>query len=174
MVLSDQNKLNNNFNKEIMPRHQYKRQSAQPDSIYNSYEVSKLINYIMKDGKKTVAEQLVYSMIERIKSEDKDPLVTLNKAISNVTPDKEVRPRRLGGASYLVPTDVREDRKMYLALNWIIDAARSRSNKEFHSFDLKLAEEIKEAAKRQGPAFAKRQQTEKLAAQNKAFSHLKW
>lgn len=157
-----------------MPRHQYKRKTVGADSVYKSYEVSKLINYIMKDGKKTVAEQLVYSMLESIKTEDNDPLVTLSKAISNVTPDKEVRPRRLGGASYLVPTDIREDRKIYLALNWIIEAAQTRSNKEFHSFDLKLAEEIKEAAKRQGPAFAKRQQTEKLAAQNKAFSHLKW
>ena len=157
-----------------MPRHQYKRQTASPDSVYKSFEVAKLINYIMKDGKKTVAEQLVYSMLENIKKEDNDPLVTLSKAISNVTPDKEVRPRRLGGASYLVTTDIREDRKIYLALNWIIEAAQARSNKEFHSFDLKLAEEIKEAAKRQGPAFAKRQQTEKLAAQNKAFSHLKW
>jgi len=157
-----------------MPRHQYKRRTATPDSVYKSFEVAKLINYIMKDGKKTVAELLVYSMLENIKKEDNDPLITLNKAISNVTPDKEVRPRRLGGASYLVPTDIREDRKMHLALNWIIEAARARSNKEFNSFDLKLAEEIKEAAKRQGHAFAKRQQTEKLAAQNKAFSHLKW
>ncbi|PIZ66306.1 30S ribosomal protein S7 [Candidatus Roizmanbacteria bacterium CG_4_9_14_0_2_um_filter_39_13] len=157
-----------------MPRHQYKRQKAGTDSVFESLEVSKLINYIMKDGKKTVARELVYSMLENIKGEDNDPLVTLNKAISNVTPDKEVRSRRLGGASYLVPTDIREDRKIYLALNWIIDAARTRSNKEFNSFDLKLAEEVKEAAKRQGPAFAKRQQTEKLASQNKAFSHLKW
>lgn len=157
-----------------MPRHQYKRQTASPDAVYDSYEVSKLINYVMKDGKKTVAQKLVYAMLEEIKKEDNDALMTLGKAISNVTPDKEVRPRRLGGASYLVPTDIREDRKIYLALNWIIDAAQTRSNKEYNSFALKLAAEIKEAAKRQGPAFAKRQQTEKLAAQNKAFSHLKW
>lgn len=157
-----------------MPRHSYKRTKVKPDPLYGSMEIAKLINYIMKDGKKTVARELVYKVLEHIKKEDNDALVTLNKAIVNVTPDKEVRPRRLGGASYLVPTDIREDRKIYLALNWIIDAAQTRSNKEYKSFDLKLAEEIKEAAKRQGQAFEKRQQTEKLAAQNKAFSHLKW
>lgn len=157
-----------------MPRHKYKQQQPSADPIYNSYEVSKLINYIMKDGKKTVAEQIVYSMLKSIQQEDNDPLVTLSKAISNVTPEKEVRPRRLGGASYLIPTDIRAERKVYLALNWIIDAAHTRSNKEFTTFASKLAAEIKEAAKRQGAAFTKRQQTEKLAAQNKAFSHLKW
>ncbi|KKQ38696.1 MAG: 30S ribosomal protein S7 [Candidatus Roizmanbacteria bacterium GW2011_GWA2_37_7] len=157
-----------------MPRRQYKHRKAHIDPVYDSYEVSKLISYVMKDGKRSVAEQIVYSTLTSLQDEDNDPLVTLSKAVSNVTPEKEVRPRRLGGASYLVPTDLRENRKIYLALNWIIEAAQARSNKEFHSFDVKLAAEIKEAAKRQGAAFAKRQQTEKLASQNRAFSHLKW
>lgn len=128
----------------------------------------------MKDGKKTVAQSIVYGALERLKPEDNDPLLTLQKAIGNVTPDREVRPRRLGGASYLVPTEIRQNRKLHLALNWIIQAAQSRSNKEFHTFEEKLATEILEAAKNGGAAVAKKQQTEKLADQNKAFSHLKW
>lgn len=157
-----------------MPRRQYKRIQPKEDSVYKSYEVSKLINYVMVDGKKTVAQKIVYTVLDLIQKEDNDPMVTLNKAIANVTPEKEVRPRRLGGASYLVPTDVRSERKLYLALNWIVDAAKTRSNKEFKTFAQKLAEEIKEAAKNQGQAITKRQQVEKLADQNKAFSHLKW
>lgn len=157
-----------------MPRRQYKKRKIIKDPIYNSFEVAKLINYIMIDGKKSVASQIVFKTLNNIQSEDNDPIVTLGKAISNVTPDSEVKPRRLGGASYLVPTEVRAERRIYLALNWIIDAAKSRPNKEFKTFEEKLAAEIKDAAKRQGAAFAKREQTEKLASQNKAFSHLKW
>jgi len=98
----------------------------------------------------------------------------LRQAIDNVSPLHEVKPRRLGGASYLVPIEVRRERKLFLALNWLIEAARSKSNKEYHSFDKKLLTEILEAAKNQGNAVAKKLQTEKLAEANKAFSHLKW
>lgn len=158
-----------------MPRHQYKKRTLKADSVYDSVEVAKFINYVMLDGKKTVAESVVYTTLEKLKDEeDGDPLVTLNKAINNVIPEKEVRPRRLGGASYLVPTEVRRERRLYLALNWIIEAAGTRSNKEFRTFADKLSAEIKEAAKNQGQAVAKKQQTEKTADQNKAFSHLKW
>ncbi len=157
-----------------MPRRQYKRIKPDPDPVFKSYEVAKLITYLMVDGKKSVAQNIVYKALESLQKEDNDSLVTLGKAIANVTPEREVRPRRLGGASYLVPTDIRQDRKLHLALNWIINAAKTRSNKEFHTFEEKLAVEILEAAKNQGQAIAKRQQTEKLADQNKAFSHLKW
>lgn len=157
-----------------MPRHQYKRKQPQADPVYGSYEIAKLINYLMKGGKKSVAQQVVYKTLEKLQPEDNDALVTLHKAIAHVTPEKEVRPRRLGGASYLVPTDVRPERRLHLALNWIINAATTRSNKEFHTFEDKLSAEIKEASKNQGQAVAKRLQTEKLADQNKAFSHLKW
>lgn len=157
-----------------MPRHQYKRIQPDADPVYKSYEVAKFINYIMLDGEKSVAQNIVYQTLENLQPEDNDALITLNKAIVNVTPDREVRPRRLGGASYLVPTDIRHERKLYLALNWIIDSAKTRSNKEYHTFAEKLTAEIIEAAKNQGAAVAKRQQTEKLADQNKAFSHLKW
>lgn len=144
------------------------------DPVYDSYEVAKLVNYLMVDGKKSVAQKVVYQTLENLKSEENDSLLTLNKAITNVMPEREVRPRRLGGASYLVPTEIRRERRIYLALNWILEAAKSRSNKEFSSFADKLTVEIKEAAKNQGQAVAKKEQTEKLAEQNKAFSHLKW
>jgi small subunit ribosomal protein S7 len=157
-----------------MPRRQYKRKQPKSDPIYESFEVAKLINYIMLDGKKSVARNVIYGTLENLKKEDNDPLVTLHKAITNATPEKEVRPRRLGGASYLVPVDVREERKLHLALNWIVNAATSRPNKEFKSFEAKLTQEILEAAKNQGEAVAKKHQVEKLASQNKAFSHLKW
>ncbi len=157
-----------------MPRHPYKKRSAQPDVLYRSFEVSKLINYIMIGGKKSVAEKIVYNVLEEIKKEEPEPVRLLHRAIGNVSPNFEVKPRRLGGASYLVPAEVRKDRKLYLALHWIIDAAQSRSQKEYRGFKNKLKAELLDAAKNQGQAVIKRQQAEKLAEANKAFSHLKW
>ncbi|PIV09574.1 30S ribosomal protein S7 [Candidatus Roizmanbacteria bacterium CG02_land_8_20_14_3_00_36_15] len=157
-----------------MPRYLYKKRQIKPDPLYQSFEVIKLINYIMVDGKKSVAEQLVYGVLERLKKENKEPLQILEEAIRNVAPNHEVKPRRLGGASYLVPIEVRRDRKLFLALNWIIEAARSKPNKEFHTFTDKLYTELLEASKNQGQAVAKKAQTEKLAEANRAFSHLKW
>jgi small subunit ribosomal protein S7 len=157
-----------------MPRRSYKKQSAKPDSIYNSLEVSKLINFIMIDGKKSIAEKIVYKVLERFSKEGKDPLQILRNAVQNVSPNHEVKPRRLGGASYLVPTEVRPSRRLYLGLNWIINAAKTKSNKEFKSFENKLYAEIKDAIANQGTAITKKQQTEKLAEANKAFAHLKW
>lgn len=157
-----------------MPRHNYKKRPVKKDKLYNSLEVAKLINYLMINGKKSVAEGIIYKVMEELKKESDDPIKLLHLAIDNVSPIHEVKPRRLGGASYLVPIEVRRERKLKLALNWIIDAAKSRSNKEFHTFDKKLLVEIIEASKNQGQAVAKKQQTEKLADANKAFSHLKW
>ncbi len=157
-----------------MPRHQYKRRAVHTDPVFESFEIAKFINYIMLDGKKSVAQKVMYDVMELLKKEEDDAMMTLNKAINNVTPEREVRPRRLGGASYLVPTEVRKERRLHLALNWMIEAAKSRSNKEFHTFAEKLSTEIIEASKNQGQAVAKRQQAEKLADQNKAFAHLKW
>lgn len=157
-----------------MPRHQYKRQPVLPDPVYSSFEVSKLINYLIRDGKRSVAERIVYGMLERFKKEGQDPIKVLNQAISNVAPNHEVKPKRLGGASYLVPIDVRRERKLFLSLNWIVDNARAKSNKEFHKFEDKLYTEIKDASQNQGPSIAKKAQTEKLAEANKAFAHLKW
>lgn len=157
-----------------MPRHQYKRQIVIPDSVYESFEVAKLINYITKDGKKSIAQKIVYGCLERFKKEGQDPIKVLHVAISNVIPSHEVKPKRLGGASYLVPIEVRKERKLFLGLNWIVDNARAKSNKEFHHFADKLYTEIKDAAAGTGPSIAKKAQTEKLAEANKAFAHLKW
>lgn len=157
-----------------MPRHSYKKRIFKKDKLFDSVEVAKLINYLMVNGKKSVAEGLVYKMMDELKKQSDEPLKLLHLAIENVSPVHEVKPRRLGGASYLVPTEVRRERKLKLALNWIIDAAKARANKEYHSFDKKLLVEIIEASKNQGAAIAKKLQTEKLAEANKAFSHLKW
>ena len=157
-----------------MPRHPYKKRTVKPDPIYNSHEVAKLINYIIIDGKKSVAKAVVYKSMEELKKENPDPVKVLHKAISNVAPTVEVKPRRLGGASYLVPTEVRRERRLYLALNWIIEAAKAKPNKEFRSFEAKLTSEILEASKSQGASVNKRLQAEKLAEANKAFAHLKW
>ncbi|MCX7881112.1 MAG: 30S ribosomal protein S7 [Patescibacteria group bacterium] len=157
-----------------MPRHLYKKRLIKPDSLYKSYEVAKLINYIMKDGKKAVAKKIVYSVFEKFKKQGNDPLKILNQAIQNVAPRFEVKPRRLGGASYLVPIEVRKERKLQLSLKWIIEAARKKPNKQYHTFIDKLFIELTEAANNQGEAIAKKMQTEKLAEANKAFAHLKW
>ena len=157
-----------------MPRHQYKKRAPSEDPIYKSLEVTKLVNYITKDGKKTVARKIVYDVLKRFEEEKKDPIKVLHQAIHNVAPNFEVKPRRLGGASYLVPIEVRRDRKLFLSLNWIIDSAQTRSNKEYKSFQNKLYTELNEAAQNQGNAVTKRAQTEKLAEANKAFAHLKW
>ena len=157
-----------------MPRHQYKKRPIVADSVYNSFEIAKLINYLTVDGKRNIAQKIVYNVMEKIKKESKDPLEVLNQAMSNVAPNFEVRPRRLGGASYLVPREVRRERRIFLGLNWIIEAAKTRSNKEYHTFEDKLFAEIKDAIQNQGPAVAKKAQTEKLAEANKAFAHLKW
>lgn len=157
-----------------MPRHKYKKTKIKPDKVYNSHEVAKLINYLTIDGEKAVAEKLVYQAFDEIKNQGQEPLKVFHQAIDNTSPNFEVKPRRLGGASYLVPIEVRRERKLFLALNWIIEAAKSRPNKEYHNFYKKLMTEIVEASKNQGQGVAKRQATEKLAETNKAFSHLKW
>ncbi len=157
-----------------MPRGKYKKQSVRHDPIHESLEVSKLVNYVMKDGKKSVARKIVHEVFERFTADKKNPVELLHLAIQNVGPNFEVKPRRLGGASYLVPTEVRRERKLFLALNWIVESAQTRSNKEYKTFANKLHVELLEASQNQGNAVAKRAQTEKLAEANKAFAHLKW
>lgn len=157
-----------------MPRRPYKKINVKQDPLYKSLETAKLINYIIKDGKKSVAKKIVYNVFDRLNKEKNDPLKVLNQAINNVAPTFEVKPRRLGGASYLVPIEVRRDRRLFLALNWIVEAANSRSNKEYKKFENKLYTELLEASKNQGNAVNKKIQTEKLAEANKAFAHLKW
>lgn len=146
-----------------------------PDPIYGSRLVSRFINKLMISGKRSVAEKLVYHALEEIKEKSKqEPLSIFEKAIQNVAPKMEVRPRRVGGASYQVPIEVRGDRKEALAIRWILAGAKSRSNKEFHSFDKKLAAEFMDAANGTGLAIKKKDDIQKQAAANRAFSHFRW
>lgn len=157
-----------------MPRHSYKKLTTAQDPSFESYEVAKLINYLMIDGKKSVARRVVYGALEKLKEVDPDPAKALTRAIANVSPSMEVRPRRLGGASYMVPQEVRKERKLFLAMNWILQGAKARSNKEYHTFTDKLVAELKDAINSTGSAFTKKQGIEKQADQNRAFAHLKW
>lgn len=146
-----------------------------PDAIYNSRLVTRFINKVMVDGKKSIARNLVYKALENIeKNAGKNPLNVFETALANVAPKMEVKPRRVGGASYQVPVEVRGDRKEALAIRWIIDAARSRANSTYHSFDLKLAAELLDAAENKGVAIKKKEDTQRSAEANKAFSHFRW
>ena len=146
-----------------------------PDPIFGSRVVSKLINKIMISGKKTVAQNLVYKAFEQIKEKSgQDPVAVFEKALLNVSPKMEVRPRRVGGASYQVPSEVRGDRKESLALRWLLASAEGKPNKDFKSFDQKLAAEILDAANNTGGAVKKKDDVQKVAAANRAFSHFRW
>lgn len=145
------------------------------DPIYGSRLISRFINKVMKDGKRSIAEKLVYQALEEIKEKSKqEPLGVFEKAVANVAPKMEVRPRRVGGASYQVPVEVRGDRKEALAIRWILTGARSRSNKEYHSFGNKLAAELLDAANNTGIAIKKKEDIQKSANANRAFSHFRW
>lgn len=157
-----------------MPRRHYKRPIIKPDAVYNSVELAKLINYIMMDGKKSVAQKMVYNAMELLKKDDHEPIDVLLTAINNVGPTKEVKARRVGGASYQVPIDTRQERRLYLALTWIVNAARSRPNKQYHTFSEKLHAELLDAYQNQGEAVNKRLQIEKVAQANRAFAHFGW
>ena len=129
----------------------------------------------MSDGKKTIAQALVYKALDNIKEQVKqEPLSIFEKAIQNVAPKMEVRPRRVGGASYQIPSEVRGDRKEALAIRWILTAAKTRGNKEFKTFDKKLAQELIDAANNTGAAIKKRDDIQKVAAANRAFAHFRW
>lgn len=145
------------------------------DPIYGSRLVGRFINKIMSDGKKSTAQGLVYEALEVIKETTKeDPLTVFEKAIQNVAPKMEVRPRRVGGASYQVPVEVRGDRKEALAIRWVLAGARSKPNKEYHTFGKKLAAELMDAANGTGIAIKKRDDTQKVANANRAFAHFRW
>ncbi len=147
-----------------------------PDPLYQSRTLTRFINKVMRDGKKGAAAKQVYATLEILKTKypDEEPVKTFETVLSTVAPKMEVRPRRVGGASYQVPSEVRGDRKMHLAMRWLIDAARSRSNKEFHTFSEKLAAEMADVLNGTGNAIKKRDQVHKMAEANKAFAHLRW
>lgn len=152
------------------------KRTTQPDPIYNSRLVTKLINKAMRDGKKSPAATQVYKSLEIVKTKlpDEDPAKILEQVINTIAPKMEVRPRRVGGASYQVPSEVRGDRKVHLALKWLLEAARSRPNKEFHTFAEKLAVEMQDALNNTGNAIKKRDMIQKMAEANKVFAHLRW
>lgn len=150
------------------------KRQINPDSIYNNMLVAKLINYIMRDGKKTVAQSQVYRAFDLLKEKGEEPLKAFEKAVQNVGPKVEVKARRIGGANYQVPVEVRHDRRMALALRWIIEAARKRPNKEYHTFAEKLAAELMAALQNEGEAIRKRELALRQAEANKAFGHFRW
>jgi small subunit ribosomal protein S7 len=146
-----------------------------PDPIYGNIMVSKLINAIMLDGKKTAAEKQVYNALKIIASKtNQDGLSVFLTSLENIKPQMEVRARRIGGAAYQIPTPVRGERKDSLALRWLIIAARARSNSEYHTFADKLASEVIDAFNNQGAAIKKRTDVHKMAEANRAFAHFKW
>ncbi len=145
-----------------------------PDPLYNSRLVTRFVNRMMYDGKKQLALTLIYKAFEAIEKTGKNPLSTFETALTNVAPKMEVRPRRVGGASYQVPVEVRGDRREALAIRWLIAAARSRSNKEYKTFSNKLAAELMDAANNAGVAIKKKEDVLRMAEANKAFSHFRW
>ena len=128
----------------------------------------------MRDGKKTTAQGIVYKALEQIEKSGKNPSSILDLAINNIAPRMEVKPRRVGGASYQVPTEVRGDRKEALAIRWLINAARARSSGQYHTFGEKLAAEILDASNGIGSAMKKKEDTMRMAEANKAFAHFRW
>ncbi len=146
-----------------------------PDAIYGSRLVTKLINRSMHDGKKSVARTQIYNAFEIIKEKTgSDPIKVFDQALENIKPAMEVRAKRIGGAAYQVPAPVRGVRKESLGIRWLVGAANSRSNSDFHTYGAKLAAEIIDASKGEGAAVKKRTEMERSAEANKAFSHFRW
>jgi len=150
-------------------RRQYKKHKISPDPVYQNVQVAQFINKVMKNGKKTVAKTIVYSAFESMKNKtQKEPLELFKKALENVTPMLEVKPKRIGGATYQVPMEVRQERKFHLATKWILDAARSKKGKKMSE---KLSEELLSASNNEGIAIKKKNDTHRMADANKAFAH---
>jgi len=144
-----------------------------PDPKFGSEKLAKFINMVMKGGKKAVAERILYDALDTIvaKKSDADPMDILDSALENVAPMVEVKSRRVGGATYQVPIEVRSTRRQALAMRWLIEAARKRGEK---SMQLKLAGELLDASEQRGSAVKKREDTHRMAEANKAFAHYRW
>ncbi|MDP3661662.1 MAG: 30S ribosomal protein S7 [bacterium] len=149
------------------------RKEATADPVYNSPKVAKFVNYVMNAGKKETARKIVYGAFTILKEKAKveNPLEVFDAALKNVTPLMEVRSRRVGGANYQVPIEVRAARRQLLSMNWLIAAARAKKGKPMH---IKLADEIIAASKNEGDAVKKRENVHKMAEANKAFAHFAW
>ena len=153
-------------------RHKAEKREVNPDPKYNDLIVSKFMNSIMKQGKKSVAERIVYGAMEAVQAKAKsNPLQLFHQALENVMPAVEVRSRRVGGATYQVPVEVRNERRQALAIRWLITAARSRNE---NTMQERLSGELLDAANNRGTAVKKREDTHKMAEANRAFSHYRW
>ncbi len=150
----------------------YKREVV-PDPVYNDALVAKFVNRVMYSGKKSTAQGIVYSAIEELKGKvaNEEPLSVFKKAIENCKPQLEVRSRRVGGATYQVPVDVRPSRRIALAINWLVDYARERGEKEM---SLRLSAELMDAFNNRGNAIKKKEDVHRMAEANRAFSHYNW
>ena len=142
------------------------------DPVYKSAIIPKLVNSIMYDGKKTIAEKIVYDAIDKIKSKAKEePINVFNEAINNIKPTVEVRSRRVGGATYQVPVEVKSKRAQALAIRWLVDSARKRKDKNMSD---RIFNELYDAYEKKGAAVKKREDVHKMAESNKAFAHFRW
>ena len=143
-----------------------------PDPVFNSQMVTKFINNVMRDGKKAVAERIFYQAMDEIRERTgDDPVKVFKKAIENVKPGVEVKSRRVGGSTYQVPVEVRPSRKLALSMRWLIGSAQSRGEK---TMNLRLANELMDAATNRGAAIKKKEDTHRMAEANKAFAHYRW
>jgi small subunit ribosomal protein S7 len=153
-------------------RHRAERREVNQDPKYNDLVVSKFMNSIMKQGKKSVAERIVYGALETMQAKAKsNPVQLFHQALENVMPAVEVRSRRVGGATYQVPVEVRNERRQALAIRWLIAAARARNE---NTMEERLSGELLDAANNRGTAVKKREDTHKMAEANRAFSHYRW
>jgi small subunit ribosomal protein S7 len=153
-----------------------KIRKIEPDTIYGNVLVAKIINATMKDGKRSAAEKQLYQALELIKKDfPAEPEIDVfERAIENIKPKVEVRPRRIGGSVYQIPTPVRGNRQNSLAIRWFVTACRARTNKQYHSFAQKIVAEVTDALNNSGSAVAKRLEVERMAEANRAFAHLRW
>ena len=156
-----------------MPRRaEIPKREILPDPVYNSQLVSKFVNAIMKDGKKTIAERILYDALEIVGEQTgEDPMRIFKKAVDGVKPAVEVKSRRVGGSTYQVPMEVRPSRRLALSFRWILDSARRRGEKTMRQ---RLAGELMDAAENRGAAIKKREDTHRMAEANKAFAHYRW
>ena len=153
-------------------RHAAEKREVLPDAKYGDVVLTKFMNNLMIDGKKSVAERIVYNAFDRVEDRlKKAPVEVFHEALDNIKPSVEVRSRRVGGATYQVPVEVRPKRRTALAMRWLVDAARRRGEK---SMGQRLANEFMEAAESRGSAVKKREDTHRMAEANKAFSHYRW
>ena len=152
-------------------RHAAEKREINPDPKFGDLVLGKFMNVLMYDGKKSTAEGIIYAALDTLKRKQGDGIRAFHEALDNVKPAVEVRSRRVGGATYQVPVEVRTERRQALAIRWIIDAARKRGE---HTMEERLSNELLDAANNRGAAVKKREDTHRMAEANKAFSHYRW